>query len=1236
MVYASYFMLCLLAFHAYAEDCIVTGTETWSGTKICNLVEVDGTLTILSGTQLTADRILINKGGSFLVGSEENPASDVTINLLQDDCTWVPRPYDKYYSCLDKGTFESRGITKIFGKPKDSWASLIADCSFCSTISVDRCEGWKIGDEITIAPTGGLTMEYGSGKGDKYVASEAVIRNIQKSNSGSCQVELTEAVSYEHKGSKHPDGDLMIQAEVMNLSRDVRITTPQVFKYNTRPTQNANMVWSNYDGTEQDLWGFQGITTRQAYGGQMIMQYTRVDNCGRPYLGYYCLHFHYVGVCPECTFKGNAITDSNNKAISVHETHQTLVDRNVVFRHRGAFLYLEDGTERDNIISNNVLGCPQLNNPKNPQRNNVNNKRLLPCTLWGVDKHTDADQLEQGGIYQNAFNNHILGNHVYNMQNAHLIYNTFGKGTGMAEGKICKNQMPYGRWKDNVFHHCQGFGWYSHTVNAAQVEQDEHGYVTDFATCIDYDLETGEDKAMVHIVEDHTEYCITEFGPGSYTFSTISFKNLKSANNGLAFYFKNFRRAKTAPPFCEGCLFIDNANFQLPGGTGHMEFADCTFIKSSTITTQNSAGHDDAATWGAMSAINIDFSTSTFDSQPRFYNRLRQESHYYKKSDSLLFVGGKTWFDRDMATATFDFSQCETIDTWVACPNAMEIRTVKIWSPNRGALSVSSQLTKTVQYRDLDRVQWYGDLYSCGSGLQPGPFNDCPLYSTPTGYTFLVAGQSVRIHVPTYSGALSDLFTLEYSETHLSETSISLTITGDSKFAVNDCVVSSKHDRRYTSAFGAMFPDSGAAYDCKKWPIRHSKQEFLDDFVADFPHSGKRYPICHAEDCDPTMSVYDPLCWNGGSDVPGCNFMGRCCRICNVKGYRKCEDRNTEYNGEPITVDPEDVGIAWEVLSRPQSCFPENCGNGWQYQYKCLADRKPGGCDASGNPAKECCQICNQANLPACGTGNPPVHIPDAPSGGWQSWESGKAVPSIPAGSRYVPHNGSPEEEPQPPVTPPSPTGSILTHPPTTDSPTFAPSKASVPAPANEPVLGCDTPCFGLHMDNGELACSFAKRHCGNQFVATDLNGATVPTCFSPISTTCLDWKLKGCDLSRCDAPEEPQPPVTQPPTTDSPSFAPSKASVPEPANEPVLGCDTPCFGLRMDNGELACSYAKRYCGSQYVATDLNGATVPTCFSPRSTTCLDWKRKGCDLSRCYPIFNVEHNQSHAPPSKRKV
>ena len=53
-----------------------------------------------------------------------------------------------------------------------------------------------------------------------------------------------------------------------------------------------------------------------------------------------------------------------------------------------------------------------------------------------------------------------------------------------------------------------------------------------------------------------------------------------------------------------------------------------------------------------------------------------------------------------------------------------------------------------------------------------------------------------------------------------------------------------------------------------------------------------------------------------------------------------------------------------------------------------------------------------------------------------------------------------------------------------------------------------------------------------------------------------------------------------------------------------------------MDNGQEACVYAKRYCGDQLVATNLDGRTIPTCFSPDSDTCQAWKTVGCDLRLC--------------------
>eukprot|EP00493_Phyllostaurus_siculus_P019908 UN20226 len=38
-----------------------------------------------------------------------------------------------------------------------------------------------------------------------------------------------------------------------------------------------------------------------------------------------------------------------------------------------------------------------------------------------------------------------------------------------------------------------------------------------------------------------------------------------------------------------------------------------------------------------------------------------------------------------------------------------------------------------------------------------------------------------------------------------------------------------------------------------------------------------------------------------------------------------------------------------------------------------------------------------------------------------------------------------------------------------------------------------------------------------NQFVATELKGASIPTCFPPDSNRCEMWGKLGCDLGSCE-----------------------------------------------------------------------------------------------------------------------
>ena len=128
-------------------------------------------------------------------------------------------------------------------------------------------------------------------------------------------------------------------AEIVNLERSVVVTGHE---YNT----------SKFHDTQQ------GIHTVQGFGGSVRITYTRVEFCGqRDVLGKYCLHMHLLGHCPTCEITGNAVYESHQFGITVHGTHDALVHANTLFNARGAGIYIEDGNEMNNTVSENVIFC---------------------------------------------------------------------------------------------------------------------------------------------------------------------------------------------------------------------------------------------------------------------------------------------------------------------------------------------------------------------------------------------------------------------------------------------------------------------------------------------------------------------------------------------------------------------------------------------------------------------------------------------------------------------------------------------------------------------------------------------------------------------------------------------------------------------------------------------------------------------------------------------------------------
>merc|ERR1719491_1804606 len=92
-----------------------------------------------------------------------------------------------------------------------------------------------------------------------------------------------------------------------------------------------------------------------------------------------------------------------NKGITVHGTSQALVEGNVIYDHKGAFMYIEDGNEIGNMIKDNALICPTVDGCANDLH---------------IDEHRESDKNEQAGLYTVSVSNDFIGNRIAGMENA--------------------------------------------------------------------------------------------------------------------------------------------------------------------------------------------------------------------------------------------------------------------------------------------------------------------------------------------------------------------------------------------------------------------------------------------------------------------------------------------------------------------------------------------------------------------------------------------------------------------------------------------------------------------------------------------------------------------------------------------------------------------------------------------------------------------------------------------------
>ncbi|CAK9057639.1 Cell surface hyaluronidase (Cell migration-inducing hyaluronidase 2) (Transmembrane protein 2) [Durusdinium trenchii] len=332
---------------------------------------------------------------------------------------------------------------------------------------------------------------------------------------------LDNGLSNEHWGGfREVEGySLEMAAEVVNLNRSVVIT-----------------------GDHDDFkLSRKGLHTISAHGGVMDVRYTRIEYCGQQnHMGKYCLHFHHAGQCADCVFMGNTIYESAQVGITVHGTHRSLVENNILWDTAAAGIYIEDGNEMFNTLSNNVIICTWH----------------AKCTTpWDVQLGNVA------GIYMIGMTNNVIENRVAGFENCIWTIGSIAlQGQGQALGRVCPQHTPFGTFRGNVCHDNNRFGIYLDNQMPRNLERDSNGFVVDMGSCGEF-TQDGRDNGLspANVIEDQFDWH-NDF-VGQYSMGDVAFLRFVSVNNAHDMYWKESKNfADGVSHHIKDSLFLTDPN----------------------------------------------------------------------------------------------------------------------------------------------------------------------------------------------------------------------------------------------------------------------------------------------------------------------------------------------------------------------------------------------------------------------------------------------------------------------------------------------------------------------------------------------------------------------------------------------------------------------------------------------------------------------------------------------------
>jgi len=448
---------------------------------VCLSLDIAGTLTTNrnANISLTTGNINIGATGVLEIGTEASPfpaAYTCTIELNGAEVSRVTRTIEgSNLGFTNEGTGRSiqvqpGGRLNLIGvAPTVKRTKLNATVSSgAASFTLADNTGWKAGDEIAI----GTTDFYGVQTPDKLTLA---------SDASGTSITTTTGVSSARWGALQyvTDAGMSLTAGTLTSPPAGTPTSIDERAFVVNLTRNIIVQGANDSAWSTSKFGahcmFMGRTSNIKLDG---VQFRRVGQAGA--IGRYPIHWHMMSynmpsgmnAPSDGTFLGAvvgshyvkncAVVESGQRMVVIHGTHGVTCDSNVGFDITGHAIFLEDGAEQDNTITDNTI--IKVRAPTS------GNKLLLHDVAT-----SDASWSEPGimgetgtsGIWFTNPDNVLTGNWVNNSEGAG-IWNSFstacfGLSVNVATVPI---NIPTLSWDNNVSMGNQGAGALTHLIVA--------------------------------------------------------------------------------------------------------------------------------------------------------------------------------------------------------------------------------------------------------------------------------------------------------------------------------------------------------------------------------------------------------------------------------------------------------------------------------------------------------------------------------------------------------------------------------------------------------------------------------------------------------------------------------------------------------------------------------------------------------------------------------------------------